>query len=240
MTTTPDLLAIAPDLYRLRIPGGPAHLLNTYVHVGPDSVTLFDTGWEHSLAVIESALRVLGRSPSDVEHVVLSHFHEDHAGSAAQIAQWPHAVIVASGVEAGVVRGERSGTVPVLTPAEAQIHAQPTEPPAAPPCRVDLEVEDGDVLPIAGEAYVVLTPGHTEGSLGLHLPRLDVVLTGDTVAELNGQVIVGVFDVDRDLTRVSVQRLAGTGAAIAGFGHGDPVLEGASSRMRTATDPFAP
>lgn len=237
--TFPDLAVIAPDLYRLRIPDGPAHALNSYLWVGPDSVALFDTGWASSASLIEAALATLGRTTSDVGQVVLSHFHEDHAGAAATIADWPHAVIVAGADEAPAIRGDVPGPLPRLTPAETAIHEQPTEPPRAKPCRVDLEVRDGDVLPIGGEARILFTPGHTAGSLALHLPQLDVVLTGDTVAELHGTVILGVFDVDRELTRQSLLRIAGTGASIAGFGHGEAVLADAHARIREAEDPFA-
>lgn len=86
---------------------------------------------------------------------------------------------------------------------------------------------------------MLLLPGHTPGSLALHLRHLDAVLTGDTVAELDGEVILGVFDVDRDETRRSARRIAGTGAVIAGFGHGEAVLHDAARRIREVRDPFA-
>ena len=239
MTAGPDLALVAPDLYRLRVPDGPAHALNCYLWVGPDGVALFDTGWAHSASLVERALRELGRSTADVGHVVLSHFHEDHAGAAAEISGWPNAIVVASALEAPAVRGDVPGPLPVLTPAETAIHEQPTEPPRAAACRVDLEVADGDVLPIGGEARVLVVPGHTDGSLALHLPRLDAVLTGDTVAELDGTVILGGFDVDRELTRQSLLRIADTGAAVAGVGHGEALLADAHARIRDADDPFA-
>lgn len=237
--TSPDLALIAPDLYRLRIPDGPAHALNSYLWVGPDSVSLFDTGWAHSAPLLEAALATLDRTTADVEHVVLSHFHEDHAGAASVVATWPHSRIVAGAPEAPVITGQTPGPVPMLTTAETAIHEPSTEPPSAAPCRVDDTVTDGDVLTFGGKAQVLLTPGHTVGSLALHLPALDTVLTGDTVAELHGSVILGVFDVDRELTRHSMLRIAETGAAVAGFGHGEAVLEDAYRRIRNAGDPFA-
>lgn len=236
---SPDLALIAADLYRLRIPEGAAHALNAYLWVGPDSVALFDTGWASSAPLLESALSALDRTTADVGHVVLSHFHDDHAGAASVVATWPHAVIVAGAPEAPVLRGDVPGPIPALTTAETAIHEQPTEPPGAAPCRVDVEVMDDDVLPIGGGARVLLTPGHTVGSLALHLPGIDTVLTGDTVAELHGSVILGVFDVDRELTRHSLQRIAETGASVAGFGHGEAVLADAYLRIRSAGDPFA-
>ncbi|GAA1583558.1 MBL fold metallo-hydrolase [Kribbella sancticallisti] len=238
MTAQPDLLEIAPSLYRLRIPDGEAHLLNSYLWLGPDSVALFDTGWQHSAPVVEAALHALGRSRTDVRQVVLSHFHEDHAGAAAEIATWGYAEIIASATEAPVVRGIDEGALPRLTAAEEAIHQTPTEPPRAPACRVDIEVDDGDVLQIAGEARVLHLPGHTPGSIALHLPRLDVVLTGDTVAEFNGQVVLGVFNVDRAETRRSALSIASTGAQIAGFGHGEAIFADAGTRIGHAEDPF--
>lgn len=107
-----------------------------------------------------------------------------------------------------------------------------------PPCRVDHEADDGDVLDFAGGAVVMHIPGHTPGSIALHLPRHSVLLTGDVAAELNGEVIVGAFNTDRDQTRQSIRKLAKTGAQIAGFGHGEAILTDAVDRLATCNDPF--
>jgi hypothetical protein len=66
-----------------------------------------------------------------------------------------------------------------------------------------------------------------------------VLLTGDLVAESRGNVIVGPFNTDRDQSRLSIGRLAGTGARIAGFGHGEAVLTDAAQRLAHCTDPLA-
>jgi glyoxylase-like metal-dependent hydrolase (beta-lactamase superfamily II) len=127
----------------------------------------------------------------------------------------------------------------VLTAAE-----QALDPPLPgtvappPPCRVDREVADGDVLDLAGGAVVVHVPGHTPGSIVLHLPRLDVLLTGDVVAEVRGSIITGVFDTDRARLECSIDRLAATGVGIAGPGHGEAVLTDAAARIAARSDPF--
>jgi len=77
MTPQPDLVEVVPGLYRLRIPGGEAHMLNCYLWLGLESVELFDTGWADSAPLIEAALHAFGRKRADVAHVVVSHFHED-------------------------------------------------------------------------------------------------------------------------------------------------------------------
>jgi len=63
-------------------------------------------------------------------------------------------------------------------------------------------------------------------------------LTGDAVAEFNGQVILGVFNIDRVAAMNSLSGLAATGATIAGFGHGEAVLRNAGMRIAAAIDPF--
>ena len=235
----PDLQQLAPSLYRLRLPGGRAHQLNCYLWVDDDGVTLVDTGWPDSAAAIEDALTELGKPREDVIRIVLTHFHEDHAGAAAEIAQWSSAEVVAGAGDESFVRGVDQGPLPVLTAGERTLRGDITEAPHGPPCRVDRVVNDGDVLDFAGGARVHNVDGHTPGSIALYLPAPDAILTGDAVAEFHGQVIVGVFNVDRAAAVRSVQAIAATGAQIAGFGHGDALLTGACERIAAATDPFA-
>lgn len=187
----PDLLKIADSLYRLRIPGDRAHLLNCYLWQEPDGVTLIDTGWPGEAGLIAEALAMLGLRRLHVKRVVLTHFHEDHTGAAAEIADWADVEVIAGAADAPFIRGDEPGPLPVLTDAERTLRSDLTEPPVGPPCRVDTTVRDGDVLDFAGGARVVGAPGHTPGSIGLYLPAADAVLTGDAVAEFNGHVIVG-------------------------------------------------
>jgi glyoxylase-like metal-dependent hydrolase (beta-lactamase superfamily II) len=237
---SPDLQQLAPSLYRLRIPGGQAHLLNCYLWLGPDGVTLVDTGWPDSAALIEQALHHLGKDRADLARIVLTHFHEDHVGAAAEITAWSQAEVIAGEDDSPFVTGEGRGPLPVLTDGERALHPGFEEPPHGPACRVDHAVRDGDVLDFAGGTRVIVVPGHTPGSIALYLPAADAVLTGDAVAEFNGQVILGVFNTDREAAVNSLARLAATGANIAGFGHGEAVLQNAAAQIAAAVDAFAP
>jgi glyoxylase-like metal-dependent hydrolase (beta-lactamase superfamily II) len=234
-----DLLKLAPSLYRLRIPGGQAHLLNSYLWVGDDGVTLVDSGWPDSAGLIAEALAVLGRRRLHVNRLVLTHFHEDHCGSAAEIADWSDVEVIAGADDASYVRGVEPGPLPVLTDLERELHPDFDEPSHGAACRVDRVVRDGDVLDFAGGARVLSVPGHTPGSIALYLPAADAVLTGDAIAEFNGQVILGVFNTDRAAATRAVAKLAATGARVAGFGHGEAIHAGAAERIAAATDVFA-
>jgi glyoxylase-like metal-dependent hydrolase (beta-lactamase superfamily II) len=171
---------------------------------------------------------------------VLTHFHDDHAGSAADVASWARAQVLAGRGDAGYVRGQEPGPPPHFTAAERQLHAAVAADLApAPACRVDRELSDGDVVGFAGGAIVVSTPGHTPGSIGLHLPAHGVLITGDTVAEHQGHVVLGPFNTDRELAWASLHRLAALEVDVACFGHGDPVVGDASAALRRAVDAFA-
>jgi glyoxylase-like metal-dependent hydrolase (beta-lactamase superfamily II) len=63
------------------------------------------------------------------------------------------------------------------------------------------------------------------------------LFTGDTVARTpDGEVILGVFNVDRAQAVASVQRQARLDADIACFGHGQPVTANASAALRSAAE----
>lgn len=235
----PDLLQMAQSFYRLRIPGGNAHLLNSYLWIESDGVTLIDTGWPDSAELIADALTELGLRRIHVKRIVLTHFHEDHCGAAAEIADWSDVEVIAGAADAGYVRGDGPGPLPALTDAERALRPDFDASPHGPACRVDRVVGDGDVLDFAGGARVIAVPGHTPGSIALYLPAADAVLTGDVVAEFNGQLIFGVFNTDRSQLAPSVSRLAATDAQRAGFGHGEPILTDAAARIASAVDAFA-
>lgn len=115
----PDLQQVAPSLYRLRIRTGPAHLLDCYLWLGADGVTLVGTGWPDNADLIAAALSELGRTRTEVRRIVLTHFHDDHAGSAAEIAAWGSAEVVAGAADAQYVAGTTLGLLPRLTDGEA-------------------------------------------------------------------------------------------------------------------------
>ncbi len=234
-----DVVPLTPNLVFLRFPVG-----HVYLWHDDDGVTVIDSGLPGSAPSIADAVRSVGRKPSDVRQLILTHAHEDHAGSAADVAAWGDVTVLAHHGDAAAVRGEQSTPPPVLSDWEQQlwdqVHAgMPNDP--APPVRVDRELHDGDAIDLAGEAVAVAAPGHTPGSLAIHLPRQRILFTGDTVARTpDGSVILGVFNADPARARESLRRQAGLDVGIACFGHGEPVTEDASRVLRAAAGRSAP
>ncbi|MEV5846391.1 MBL fold metallo-hydrolase [Streptomyces sp. NPDC051985] len=235
-----DVIELLPRLHLLRFPVGQA-----YLWYDPDSAssTLIDAGPLGAGRPIVDALTALGRSPSSVRRIVLTHFHEDHVGGAAEFAALSGAEVLAHRLDAPVIRGELPGPPPVFEEWERPIHAEAARRlPAGEPVRPDrvTEVDDGEVLDFADGARVVHAPGHTEGSVALHLPAYGVLFTGDAVAAspVDGSVMLGVFNLDRTRAVASFRRLAALDADVACFGHGDPVTANASRLLRESADTY--
>ena len=72
---------------------------------------------------------------------------------------------------------------------------------------------------------MIATPGHTDGSIAIHLPGEGVLFTGDTVAHVGGQVLPGVFNRDREEMLRSFRKLALVDAGLACVGHGEPIKD---------------
>jgi glyoxylase-like metal-dependent hydrolase (beta-lactamase superfamily II) len=212
---------IRPGLWMLTDGRGmAAHLL----HRG-DAVVLVDTTSSGNGAALAA------ERPT---HVVLTHWHADHAGSAAEIRAATGATVLAHRLDAPVVRGDALGAEPVFTPVERDLHARVAAGvPPAPPCPVDVELDDGDQIPDIG-AVVVGTPGHTDGSIALYLPDEGVLFTGDVAAHAEGHVILGPFNTDRARAAASFRRFAELPARTVCFGHGEPLLDDAAAALRHA------
>jgi glyoxylase-like metal-dependent hydrolase (beta-lactamase superfamily II) len=231
-----ELIQLTPRLHQIRLPVGHAYLWHD-----PDGLTLIDTGLPGSAAVIRQA----GYQTEDLRRLVLTHFHPDHVGAAADIADWGEVEVAAHQADAPFIRAQAPGPPPDLADWERPLYDQatsqvtseatrePQQPPAPP--RIDRELGDDDELAFGGGAVAVAVPGHTPGSVAIHLPRHRVLFTGDAAARTpDGTVIGGVINVDRAQAAASFRRLAGLDAAVACFGHGEPLTDDATAALRAA------
>jgi hydroxyacylglutathione hydrolase len=131
--------------------------------------------------VLEQMQR-LGLSPEDVDYVILTHVHLDHAGAAgAFMAEFPNAKLVVH------PRGARHMIDP--SKLEAAVHevygkeeAQRIYGALIPtPAERVVEAVDGLTLSLAGrELRFFDTPGHARHHVAIHDSRTGHVFTGDT------------------------------------------------------------
>lgn len=163
----------------------------------------------------------------------MTHCHGDHLGGAGELSARWGAPVLAHGLDAPVIRGEQPVPEPLLLDWELPLWQHALTVPQAPPTAVEQELKDGEVLPFGDGAVVVHAPGHTPGSIGVHLPEHGVLFTGDCVAGV-GQVMLGVFNVDRTRAVESMLRLAALAPSVACFGHGGPLASDTAATLLAA------
>jgi glyoxylase-like metal-dependent hydrolase (beta-lactamase superfamily II) len=65
----------------------PMGMANAFLIESDDGLTLIDAGFPRKEATVFGAIRGLGRSPDQLEHLIFTHGHPDHIGSAAAIVR---------------------------------------------------------------------------------------------------------------------------------------------------------
>ena len=118
---------------------------------------------------VQKIVEILGRHNLTVEQIVVTHGHIDHVGGALQLKRLTGAPIYMN-----------QRDLPLLKMMEIQAGwiGVPT-PEVAPP---DVDASDLLSLRVAEEpAQVLHTPGHTQGSICLHLPQSKLLVAGDTL-----------------------------------------------------------
>ena len=130
---------------------------------------------------LPQALEHLGRRPSDVRQVVVTHLHEDHIGG---IAYLPDAEVVVSRAEWEQRQWRLFGFLPmVYQPSLASFGAVSQIDFVSGPFE---SFESSHDLTVDGAVKLLPTPGHTPGHMSV-LVRLDgyeLLITGDTMYTL--------------------------------------------------------
>jgi glyoxylase-like metal-dependent hydrolase (beta-lactamase superfamily II) len=216
---------IFPQVYVLAL--GPVNVF--LIEDGPH-FTLIDTGYERSAQPIVDALRALGKQPSDITNIVVTHCHPDHAGSLATLKELTKAPAWMHRADAEVVRGNtpmvRSTPAPgIINQILFRIFIKGVAA-YVPPTRIEHEVHDGDVLPIGGGLQAIHTPGHSAGHVAFLLQRDGGLLfVGDACSNMAGLGYSIVYD-DLAEGRRSLAKLATCQPSAICFGHGK-LLSGA-------------
>lgn len=225
---------ILPSLYRVPLRGVNAFVVDD----AEDGLILVDTGTPSAPGKVLDALRALGRGPSDVGHILVTHCHVDHAGGLAELKEATNAPAYMHPEDAAMVRSGRA--VRPMSPTPGLFNkaivwlVRRKAPQTLRATEVEHEVVDGEVLPIAGGMRAVHVPGHCAGQLAFVWPRHGGVLfAADAVINVMSLRLAPVYE-DLEEGKQSARKLARLDFEAACFGHGGAILRGASERFRKA------
>ncbi|MFC4605868.1 MBL fold metallo-hydrolase [Rhodococcus kronopolitis] len=198
-----DAAAIGDGIFQISVPMSHNPLGSTLIYAmeSPGGLVLVDTGWgdDEGWRGLTAGLESIGHSVSEVEGVVLTHFHPDHTGLCGRVREASGAWIamhesdhdmfekMSSGRDTEWMQYQlanlaRAGAAPEDLAAfeKASDANAPVGPDAAP----DRKLEDGELIALTGRGLrAVFTPGHTPGHVCFYLEDADVMFTGDHVLQ---------------------------------------------------------
>ena len=187
-----------------------------YLVATEDGLLLVDTGMPGNARRILSFIDGIGRKPSALRDIVVTHCDIDHVGSVAELKRLTGARVAIHELDAPVLSGEQrpqKGGL-VMVALYRLLRFRPVAP--------DLRLRDGDTI---GGLHVMHVPGHTAGSIAL--VRDDgVVFSGDALlSDKDGNVLPPdprlAFDRARALA--SAAMITARHATLLLTGHGAPV-----------------
>jgi len=174
-------MKLAPHLHRLGNDIVAAYLIDL-----PEGITLVDAGLPGHWNDLQRELAEIDRPLSDIRGLVLTHGDSDHIGFAERLREQTGAPVY---IHAGDAHRVRTGEKPKTPMGPARIgpllkfmayglrkNAMRTRY-----VREVIEVADGDVLDLPGSPVIIGMPGHSPGSVAVHIPAADAVFVGDAL-----------------------------------------------------------
>ena len=212
----------------------PMGMSNAFLIEGDDGLTLIDAGFPGKEEVVFGAIRALGRSPEQIKHLIFTHGHPDHIGSAAAIVRKTGARTYLHPLDIPIA--ESGGPFRPITAAPGllgrvlcNLFFRPDE--RLEPVAIDQPLTAGEILPIAGGIEVIHIPGHCAGQVALLWRPGRMLFAGDVGSNVMGLGDPLGFESLQE-GRASQRKLAGLSFDAAGFGHGKPIAREASKRFR--------
>ncbi len=150
--------------------GGIGSDSNVYL-IEDEMLTLVDAGMGMHTELYMDKIKELGFDPSDIDILVNTHCHFDHAGGDFDFFEASGCEILIHDIEAEILeKGEGEISCAVLFDSKLR------------PVKVEHRLKDGNTMELGSTILEVLhTPGHTAGSICLYDRKKKALFTGDTV-----------------------------------------------------------
>jgi glyoxylase-like metal-dependent hydrolase (beta-lactamase superfamily II) len=187
-----------------------------------DGLTIIDAGLALAASRVLKQIEKMGRQPSDVKRILVTHAHIDHVGGLPGLKAATGAQVICSTIEKPFTEGKK----PIVRKG-----GQPGPTMKGTP--VDRTVDDDEILTeVLGGLQVVATPGHSPGQIAFWQPDLNLLICGDTMMNVFGlRLPFAAFTTDMAEARRSISKVARLQPRILCFGHGQPLMEKAAEKV---------
>lgn len=220
-------MKLAPSLHRIG-----NDIVATYLVEADGGLTLIDAGVSGQWSDLQAELDSIGKSVGDIRGLILTHGDTDHIGFAERLRRDHGVPVFVHEADAPRARGEVKKNVgmgpmklgPLLrffwyagrkgglrTTWLTEVHT----------------VADGAILDLPGSPRIIHIPGHTPGSIAVHMPAVDALFVGDALT--TGHVLTGAsgpqpapFTLEPGQALASLTRLDPFPAHWLLPGHGEP------------------
>ncbi|MCA1706580.1 MAG: MBL fold metallo-hydrolase, partial [Actinobacteria bacterium] len=167
----------------------------------------------------------------------VTHYHNDHIGGLARLAEATKATVFAPAGEAEVIRSGAPTPPKKIRGLSGQIFARLASAAPQTPAPVHEEVMGGDTL--ADGTQIIPTPGHTVDHVAYLMPiHGGTLFTGDAAVNLIKPDITPVAEDFAGAEQAFVS-LGKYDYEMVAFGHGRAFTSGGTQKMRAASRKYA-
>ena len=230
-------MKLATSLHRVG-----SDLVNSYLVEEEGQLTLIDAGVSGQWSDLLAELDQMGRSIADIRGVVLTHGDTDHVGFAERLRSEHGIPVFVHEADAPLARGETKKDVPMGPMKIGPLlrffwYAGRRGGLRTTPITEVSTFGDGDTLDLPGRPRIIHIPGHTPGSVAVHVPSVDALFVGDALT--TGHVLTGAtgpqpapFTMEPGAALESLAKLESAAATWVLPGHGAPWSGGVTEAVR--------
>ncbi|MEV6599929.1 MBL fold metallo-hydrolase [Actinoplanes sp. NPDC051346] len=230
-------MRLGPHLHRIG-----NDIVAAYLVDAADGVTVIDAGLPGHWRELNAELASMGRAVDDIRGVVLTHGDSDHLGFAERLRRDHGVAVFVHEADAARARGEGKpkaswGSMRLGATAGFLWYAIRKGGMRTTYLTEVVGMADGQVLDLPGAPRVIGLPGHSPGSVAIHVPTADAFFVGDALTTrhvLTGQCgpQPAPFTDDARQALASLDRLDGLQATWLLPGHGTPWSGGVAEAVR--------